>query len=136
MSEPEAKAVGPDGTDTPDEVSGVAPGQRFGRITDRQPSGSGSGGRMGTYFVQDDATGEIRSFDYSDIVTEGFRTIRTSERVRYLTDPARSDHATYVIRLDLPDVEVTAVVDRDLGCVAAAHSRRCGPARRAGLTRW
>jgi hypothetical protein len=35
---------------------------------------------MGTYFVRDDGTGTTCSFDYSDIVTEGFRTIRTGER--------------------------------------------------------
>jgi hypothetical protein len=80
-------------------------GQRFGRITDRQPSGSGPGGRMGTYFVRDDETGTMYSFSYADIVTEGFRTIRTGERVRFLTDPTDADHAIYVIRLDLPDAE-------------------------------
>jgi hypothetical protein len=80
-------------------------GQRFGRVIDRQPSGSGPGGRMGTYFVRDDETGTTCVFDYADIVTEGFRTIRTGERVRFLPDPATSGHAIYVIRLDLPDVE-------------------------------
>ncbi len=80
-------------------------GQRFGRIVDRQPSGSGPGGRMGTYFVRDDQGGGVCSFSYADIVTEGFRTIRTGERVRYLTNPADPGHAVYVIRLDLPDVE-------------------------------
>ena len=80
-------------------------GQRFGRITDRQPSGSGAGGRMGTYFVRDDETGVVYSFSYADIVTEGFRTIRTGERVRFLADPTETDHAMYVIRLDVPDAE-------------------------------
>jgi hypothetical protein len=79
--------------------------QRFGRITDRQPSGSGPGGKLGTYFVRDDETGDVRSFSYADIVTEGFRTIRTGERVRYLPDSAESDRAIYVIRLDMPDIE-------------------------------
>jgi hypothetical protein len=88
-----------------EELAGGDGGQRFGRITDRQPSGSGPGGRMGTYFVQDDQTGTVFTFDYSDIVTEGFRTIRTGERVRFLTDPAAPGRAVYVIRLDLPDVE-------------------------------
>ena len=88
-----------------EQAEGAGGGQRFGRITDRQPSGSGPGGRMGTYFVRDDETGEVHSFDYSDIVTEGFRTIRTGERVRFLTDAADPEHASYVIRLDLPDVE-------------------------------
>jgi len=79
--------------------------QRFGRITDRQPSGSGHNRRQGTYYVRDDQTGTISTFSYADIVTEGFRTIRTGERVRYLTSPADPGHATYVIRLDLPDTE-------------------------------
>ncbi len=60
---------------------------------------------MGTYFVRDDETGAIYSFNYADIVTEGFRTIRTGERVRFLGDAAVRGHAVYVIRLDLPDVE-------------------------------
>jgi hypothetical protein len=84
------------------EGSGDAGGQRFGRITDRKPSGSGPSGRLGTYYVRDDETGTTYSFSYADIVTEGFRTIRTGERVRFLTDSSR---AGYVIRLDLPDVE-------------------------------
>ena len=79
-------------------------GQRFGRVTDRQPSGSGPEGRFGTYFVTDDETGVTYSFSYADIVTEGFRTIRTGERVRFLADPGNPSHAVYVIRLDLPDV--------------------------------
>jgi len=80
-------------------------GQRFGRITDRKPSGSGPGGRLGTYYVRDDETGTMYTFDYSDIVTEGFRTIRTSERVRFLRDVSDLGHGAYVIRLDLPDIE-------------------------------
>lgn len=83
----------------------VISSQRFGRITDRKPSGSGPGGRLGTYFVQDDKTRTTYSFDYAAIVTEGFRTVRTGERVRFLADPADPGHAIYVIRLDLPDVE-------------------------------
>ena len=79
-----------------------AGGQRFGRITDRQPSGSGPGGRLGTYFVRDDETGKTYSFNYADIVTEGFRT---GERVRFLAHATDLGHAVYVIRLDLPDVE-------------------------------
>jgi hypothetical protein len=79
--------------------------QRFGRITDRKPSGSGPGGRFGTYFVCDDETAATCTFSYADIVTEGFRTIRTGERVRFLNHPADPGHAIYVIRLDLPEVE-------------------------------
>jgi hypothetical protein len=86
------------------EGGGDASGQRFGRITDRKPSGSGPGGRLGTYFVRDE-TGVTYTFDYADIVTEGFRTIRTGERVRFLRDASDPGHAACVIRLDLPDVE-------------------------------
>lgn len=79
--------------------------QRFGRVTDRRPSGSGPAGNLGTYFVRDDKSGEVFTFSYADIVTEGFRTIRTGERVRFLIDATDASRATYVIRLDLPDVE-------------------------------
>ena len=79
--------------------------QRFGRITGREPFGSGGTGRQGTYFVTEDETGGTFSFDYSDIVTEGFRTIRTGERVRFLTSTSNPGRASYVIRLDLPEVE-------------------------------
>jgi hypothetical protein len=87
-------------------MGGVGGGQRFGRIIDRQPSGSGPGGRMGTYLVREDDSGSTYTFSYADIVTEGFRTIRTGERVRFLADSNGTGHAVYVIRLDLPDVEV------------------------------
>ena len=80
-------------------------GQRFGRVTDRRPSGSGPGGRQGTYFIRDDETRTTYSFSYADIVTEGFRTVRTGDRSRFLIDSAAPGHAIYVIRLDLPDVE-------------------------------
>jgi hypothetical protein len=89
----------------PARQAGDVTGQRFGRVTDRKPSGSGPDGRFGTYYVRDDETGVTCSFSYADIVTEGFRTIRTGERVRFLADPGDPGHAIYVIRLDLPDVE-------------------------------
>lgn len=79
--------------------------QRFGRVTDRQPDGSGPAGNFGTYFVSDDESSDVFTFSYADIVTEGFRTIRTGERVRFLVDSMDSSRAVYVIRLDLPDVE-------------------------------
>jgi hypothetical protein len=87
------------------QADAAVDGQRFGRITDRKPSGSGPGGRFGTYFVRDDETNVTCSFSYADIVTEGFRTIRTGERVRFITDSADPGHAIYVIRLDLPDAD-------------------------------
>ena len=85
--------------------AGGAGGQRFGRIIDRRPSGSGPGGRAGTYFVRDDITGLTYSFNYADIVTEGFRTIRTGERVRFLINYGGPGRACYVVRLDMLDVE-------------------------------
>ncbi|WP_063920506.1 hypothetical protein [Nocardia salmonicida] len=78
--------------------------QFIGRVTDRQPFGSGRTGNIGTYYIHvgDD---RVYSFSYLDIVTEGFRTIRVGERVRFLTDPVHPGKAVFVIRLDLPDVE-------------------------------
>ena len=79
--------------------------QRIGQVVDRQPFGSGQQGRTGTYFVRDADTGTHYSFNYMDIVTEGFRTIRVGERVRFFLDPEHPTHAHYVIRLDQPDIE-------------------------------
>ncbi|MFD4828762.1 hypothetical protein ACFWPV_02745 [Streptomyces uncialis] len=79
---------------------------RFGRIVDRQAYGGGPQGRVGTYVVQDDADGRSYSFDYTDIVTEGFRTIRSGERVRFHLPRADAWRAIFVIRLDQPDPEV------------------------------
>ncbi|OHV62902.1 hypothetical protein [Pseudofrankia sp. BMG5.36] len=79
-------------------------GQRFGRIVDRQPLGAGPHNVTATYFVRDDHTGAIHGFDYSDIVTEGFRTVILGERVRFETD-LDTGRAHFVIRLDLPEVD-------------------------------
>ncbi len=79
-------------------------GQRFGRTTDRQQFGSGPHGVTATYLVRDDLSGETFGFDYSDIVTEGFRTIIIGERVRFEVEEG-TGRACFVIRLDLPEVE-------------------------------
>jgi hypothetical protein len=79
-------------------------GQRFGHVTGHPPSAAGPGAHPGTYLVRDDETGITYSFGYTDIVTEGLRTIRTSERVRFLIDHTHPGHARYIIRLDLPDI--------------------------------
>lgn len=80
-------------------------GQRFGHVTGRAPSSSPPGsGAPGGFLVRDDETGLTYSFGPDDIVTEGLRTIRGGERVRFLDDPARPGHAAYVIRLDLPGI--------------------------------
>jgi hypothetical protein len=78
--------------------------QRFGHVTGRQPVASGRGGDQRTYLVRDEETGVAYSFGYADIVTEGFRALRTGERVRFLIDHVHRGHASYVIRLDLPDI--------------------------------
>ena len=98
---------------SPGASPGAAPGpgrrggQRFGHITGRPPSAAGdnAGAHPGTYLVRDDETGITYTFSYTDIVTEGLRTIRAGERVRFLADGARPGHASYVIRLDLPSVQ-------------------------------
>lgn len=76
-------------------------GQHFGCVTQPGPASTSPG----TYLVRDDDTSVTYSFTYADIVTEGLRTIRPGERVRFLIDPLDSEHASYVIRLDLPDIE-------------------------------
>ncbi|MER5477954.1 hypothetical protein ABT026_13415 [Streptomyces sp. NPDC002734] len=76
---------------------------RYGTIVDRRPSGGGPTGSMGAYIVLDDEEERYYSFDYRQIVTEGFRTIRTGERVRFHVDGRSPDRAEFVIRLDQPD---------------------------------
>jgi hypothetical protein len=80
-------------------------GQRFGHVTGHRPSATGHGAQPGTYLVRDDDSGTTYSFGYTDIVTEGLRSIRTGERVRFLIDHAHPGYARYVVRLDLPDIE-------------------------------
>jgi hypothetical protein len=76
--------------------------QRFGHVTGHQPT---EGGDVGGYLVRDNDTGITYACDSADIVTEGLRTLRAGERIRFLADPVTPGRATYVIRLDLPDVE-------------------------------
>lgn len=104
--------TGPADTSPPrhDRVSGpggTAGHQRFGRITEPgAESPAAEPGESGTsYAVRDDETGTVYRFREADIVTEGLRIVHPGERVRFLTDPARSASASYVIRLDIPDVE-------------------------------
>lgn len=77
----------------------------LGRIVDRRPTGGGHNGRLGAYVVEDEDTGRLYTFDYTDIVTEGFRTIRTGERVRFHLASTPTWRAQFVIRLDQPDPE-------------------------------
>lgn len=89
----------------PKPARGTRRSQRFGRVSGhRRPAGVPTA-NPGTYLVRDDETGITYWFGYTDIVTEGLRTIRTGERVRFLIDHAHPGHASYVIRLDLPDIE-------------------------------
>jgi hypothetical protein len=79
--------------------------QRFGQVTSRRSKAHRPGANQGSYLVRDEETGITYSCSYADIVTEGLRTLRTGERVRFLLDQASPGHARYVIRLDLPNVE-------------------------------
>lgn len=74
--------------------------QRFGHICPAAPE---AGGSPDGYTVRDDETGRTYRFGPADIVTEGFRSIRAGERVRFLTSDATPGQASYVIRLDNPD---------------------------------
>jgi hypothetical protein len=76
---------------------------RHGIIVDRRPTGGGLTGAVGAFIVQDEADGSYYTFDYTHIVTEGFRTIRTGERVRFHLAAERPGRAEFVIRLDQPD---------------------------------
>lgn len=73
-----------------------------GTIVDRRSSGGGVNGTLGSYIVRDEEDQRYYGFDYRQIVTEGFRTIRTGERVRFHVS-ASPDRAEFVIRLDQPD---------------------------------
>jgi hypothetical protein len=90
-------------TEPPENPGDTQP--RFGHIVDRRPYGGGSNGRVGTFVVQDDEDGRHYSFDYTDIVTEGFRTVRTGEKVRFLVAAGGSWRAEFVIRLEGPAPE-------------------------------
>jgi hypothetical protein len=78
-------------------------GPLCGIIVDRRPNGGGPTGAHGSYIVKDVEDERYYSFDYRQIVTEGFRTIRTGERVRFHVSAESPDRAEYVIRLDQPD---------------------------------
>lgn len=74
-----------------------------GTIVDRRPSGGGMTGAVGAYVVQDATDERYYVFDYRQIVTEGFRTVRTGERVRFHPSADSPGRAEFVIRLDQPD---------------------------------
>lgn len=78
-------------------------GPRYGHVTG-PGTAEAPAHRQGAFHVRDDETGSTYAFGYADIVTEGFRSLRSGERVRFLTDPSRPGRAHYVISLDLPDV--------------------------------
>ncbi|HVB43029.1 MAG TPA: hypothetical protein VNF47_10040 [Streptosporangiaceae bacterium] len=78
--------------------------QRYGHIISREPAPGEAAGEAGKYQVRDDDTGQMYSFGRDDIVTEGFRSVRAGEHVRFLADPALHGQARYVVRLDLPDI--------------------------------
>jgi hypothetical protein len=77
--------------------------QRYGRVVERGALGAGPHQVTATYTVRDDETGTTHGFDYSDIVTEGFRTVIVGERIRFIVDD--DGRARFAIRLDLPEDE-------------------------------
>lgn len=79
--------------------------QHYGRIVDRTPFGGGMTGRTGLYTVRDERDQRHYVFDYSDIVTEGFRTVVIGERARFLVDTRDRNRARFVVRLDSPGPE-------------------------------
>lgn len=76
---------------------------RYGVIVDRRASGGGLTGKIPVFVVRDEEDGHHYTFDYLEIVAEGFRTIRTGERVRFYRDADSPGRATFVVRLDQPD---------------------------------
>lgn len=78
-------------------------GPRYGTIVDTRLSGGGPTGVLSSYIIRDDEDERYYSFDYRDIVTEGFRTIRAGEHVRFHISAESPDRAEYVIRLAQPD---------------------------------
>jgi hypothetical protein len=78
-------------------------GPRQGTIVDRRPSGGGPSGALGSYIIRDDEDDRYYGFDYRQIVTEGFRTVRTGECVRFHVSAESPDRAEFVIRLDQPE---------------------------------
>ena len=94
----------PTGGPAPRSAGRAGTGQRFGHVCGRRHPAGEPTADPGTYLVRDDGTGITYWFGYTDIVTEGLRTIRIGESVRFLADQAQPGHASYVIRLDLPDV--------------------------------
>lgn len=84
-------------------ASGAAE-ERYGRVVERGALGAGPHRVTAAYTVRDDESGAAYGFDYSDIVTEGFRTVVVGERIRFTVDEDTS-HARFVIRLDLPEDE-------------------------------
>ena len=83
--------------------AGHAERSRYGHVTG-PGAAEAAGRRQGAFHVRDDESGSTYSFGYADIVTEGFRSLRPGEPVRFLTDPSRPGCARYVVSLDLPDV--------------------------------
>jgi hypothetical protein len=100
-----AGAGPPPDTTTRTPGAGSRAQERFGHVTAHESAASAPGGDAGGYLVRDGETGVTYACDSIDIVTEGLRTLRPGERVRFITGPGTPGHATYVIRLDLPEAE-------------------------------
>lgn len=77
----------------------TAAGNHRRQATERR----GPSGALGSYIIRDDEDERYYGFDYRQIVTEGFRTVRTGERVRFHVSAESPDRAEFVIRLDQPE---------------------------------
>lgn len=54
------------------------------------------------YVIAADDSSESFTAEYSEVVTQGFRTLTVGERVRFMRDHADPARARYVIKLDEP----------------------------------
>lgn len=76
-----------------------------GRVVESVRGGGGQTGKGSTYVIEAE-DGQRYTCDYTDIVTESFRTMRNGDRVRFrpLADMLGLQ-ATHVIKLDEPGFE-------------------------------
>lgn len=73
---------------------------RTGEVVGHKPYSAGPGQTSSTYLVES-SDGTRYAFDYSDLLTEGFRTIEIGERVRFVgREEAGALRARYVVKLD------------------------------------
>lgn len=77
-------------------------GPTQGRPSQDHPDGGGPRPALGSCGIQDNEDEQYYAFDYREIVTEGLRTIRTDERVRFHASIESPDAVEFVSCLDQP----------------------------------